>query len=222
MCELLLADYTRRGFLDGVGIRLPTSLRAARQAEQGGVGLLLRHHPRAARRPGGGAARPGNDAHAREPALGRRVSDPCGRLTRERLEPRVNLTMPGVLHGRRTNRSVAPCRGRQGRRADPPEPDELIQQIVAGLAEPLRGQARACARISGARIRFEDIIPNPQPPDPTWEVPRGESTRAGGERDRRQTARRGLPAKAGAGGECLDMLVRRGPRAYRQRIQGGL
>ena len=24
MCELLLADYTRRGFLDGVGIRLPT------------------------------------------------------------------------------------------------------------------------------------------------------------------------------------------------------
>src|SRR6478672_3701003 len=24
MCELLLADYTRRGFLDGIGIRLPT------------------------------------------------------------------------------------------------------------------------------------------------------------------------------------------------------
>ena len=31
-------------------------LRAAGQAEQGRVGLLLQHHPRAARRPGGGAA----------------------------------------------------------------------------------------------------------------------------------------------------------------------
>ena len=56
ICELLLADYTRHGFLDGVGIRLPTHLRAARQAQQGGLRLLLRHHPRAARRPGGGAA----------------------------------------------------------------------------------------------------------------------------------------------------------------------
>ena len=24
MCELMLADYSRRGFLDGIGLRLPT------------------------------------------------------------------------------------------------------------------------------------------------------------------------------------------------------
>ncbi len=47
--ELLLADYTRRGFFDGDRHPPADDLRAAGQAEQGGVGLLLGHHPRAAR-----------------------------------------------------------------------------------------------------------------------------------------------------------------------------
>ena len=42
-------------------------------------------------------------------------------LPRERLGPRVNLTMPGVsLHGRRADRVAAPGRRRQGRGPHPP------------------------------------------------------------------------------------------------------
>ena len=75
ICELLLADYSRRGFFDGVGIRLPHHLRAPGQAQQSGVRLLLLHHPRAAGGPGGGAAglRRG-DALARLAAFGPRAS----------------------------------------------------------------------------------------------------------------------------------------------------
>ena len=50
-------------------------LRAAGQAQQGGVGLLLRHHPRAAERRGGGAAGAAlGRAHPCQPALGGRIS----------------------------------------------------------------------------------------------------------------------------------------------------
>ena len=47
--ELLLNDMSRKGFIDGRALRLPTIMRAAGQAEQGRVGLRQQHHPRAAR-----------------------------------------------------------------------------------------------------------------------------------------------------------------------------
>ena len=43
--ELLLADYTRKGFLDGGRHPPAYDLRAAGQAEQGCIRLLLQHHP---------------------------------------------------------------------------------------------------------------------------------------------------------------------------------
>ena len=64
ICELLLCDYTRRGFMDGVGIRLPTICVRPGRAEQGRLRVLLGNHPRAARRAGGRAART-----ARHPSL---------------------------------------------------------------------------------------------------------------------------------------------------------
>ena len=77
MCEQMLADYTRKGILEGVGIRLPSIVVRPGQAEQGGVGLLLRHHPRAAERRGGAASgRRHGGAHPRQPALGDRLPDP--------------------------------------------------------------------------------------------------------------------------------------------------
>ena len=48
MGELLLNDYSRRGFLDGIGLRLPTICIRPGRAEQGGVGVLLEHPARAA------------------------------------------------------------------------------------------------------------------------------------------------------------------------------
>ncbi len=54
--ELLLADYSRRGFMDGIGIRLPTICIRPGLPEQGRFRLLLQHPARAACRQGSGAA----------------------------------------------------------------------------------------------------------------------------------------------------------------------
>ena len=48
ICELLITDYSRKGFVDGISHPPAHHLRAAGQAQQGGVGLLLQHHARAA------------------------------------------------------------------------------------------------------------------------------------------------------------------------------
>ena len=54
--ELILADASRRNFLDAVCIRLPTVHRPPGPPEQGGQQFRLRHHPRAAARPADRAA----------------------------------------------------------------------------------------------------------------------------------------------------------------------
>jgi len=50
MAELLLSDYTRRGFFDGIGIRLPTVCVRPRQAQPRRLGLFLGDHSRAPQR----------------------------------------------------------------------------------------------------------------------------------------------------------------------------
>ena len=42
MCELLLADYARRGFIHGIGLRLPTVCVRPGKPNLRGVGFLLR------------------------------------------------------------------------------------------------------------------------------------------------------------------------------------
>ncbi len=49
MCELLINDYARKGFVDGRAAPAHHQ-RAAGQAEQGGIVVRQRHHPRAAAR----------------------------------------------------------------------------------------------------------------------------------------------------------------------------
>ena len=71
-------------------------LRAPRQAEQGCLGVFLRHHSRAARRAGGRAARTGDGAPLVRPAARRSVSC-CTRQARHgEVKARRNLSMPGV------------------------------------------------------------------------------------------------------------------------------
>ena len=76
MGELLVADYTRKGFLDGRCAAPADHRGAAGQAEQGGVELRQRHPPRAALGPAGrlpgGAGDRGVDPVA---APGRREQD---------------------------------------------------------------------------------------------------------------------------------------------------
>ena len=112
MVELLLADYSRRGFLDGVGIRLPSIVVQAGQAQQGGLRFLLRHHPRAACRPGGDPAGARQRAAlARKPALGGRLSDPRRRPQPGAARgPGQPLHAGRVLHRRRTDRGAEASR----------------------------------------------------------------------------------------------------------------
>ena len=159
MCELLLADYTRRGFLDGVGLRLPTICvrpgtpnRAAsgffssiiREPLNGEEAVLpvpddVRHwfaSPRAA---------VGFLLHAAE-------------LDGAALGDRRSLTMPGV--SATVAEQIEALRrvgGEEAVRRIRREPDEAIMRIVAGW--PGRFDARRAAALGfRAEADFEEIV----------------------------------------------------------------
>ena len=126
-------------------------LRAARQAEQGGVRLLLRHHPRAARRPGSDAAgRRHRAPHPCQPALGGRLPDPCRGADARAARPAHQPHDAGrLLHRRRADRGAAPYRRRQGRRAHPARAGRTGHADRRGLAE--RFDAKRAARSASRR-----------------------------------------------------------------------
>jgi len=97
MCELLLADYTRRGVLDGVGLRLPAiCVRPGKpnKAASSFYSSIIRE-PLAGRE----AVLPVDDNHLHTHASPRAAVGfliHAAGITREQLGPRINLTMPGV------------------------------------------------------------------------------------------------------------------------------
>ena len=157
--ELLLADYTRRGFLDGIGLRLPTICvrpgkpnKAASgffsgiireplngQAAVLPVPLTVRHwfaSPRAA---------VGFLLHA-------------AALPTESLGARRNLTMPGVCAS--IGEQIAALKRVAGERAAQlirHEPDATIMRIVSGWPQRFDAQ-RALALGFRADASFDDII----------------------------------------------------------------
>ena len=159
MSELLLADYSRRGFLDGIGIRLPTIVvrpgkpnKAAssffssiiREPLAGQEAVLpvdegVRHwfaSPRAA---------VGFLVHAAE-------------FDRDRLGPRVNLTMPGVCCTVGDEiASLVRIAGPQVAARIRREPDALVARIVAGWPQKFDAR-RATALGFSAEASFDDII----------------------------------------------------------------
>jgi D-erythronate 2-dehydrogenase len=157
--ELLLADYTRRGFLDGVGIRLPSIVvRPGRpnKAASGFFSSIIRE-PLA----GEEAVLPVADTvlhwHASPRAAVGFLVHAAG-LDAAKLKPRVNLTMPGVCCT--VAEQIAALRRIAGdkvasriRRA----PDPLVARIVAGW--PSRFEpARALALGFRAEASFDEII----------------------------------------------------------------
>ncbi len=157
--ELLLADYTRRGFLDGVGIRLPSIVvRPGRpnKAASGFFSSIIRE-PLA----GEEAVLPVADSvlhwHASPRAAVGFLIHAAG-LDAAKLGPRVNLTMPGVCCT--VAEQIAALRRIAGdkvasriRRA----PDPLVARIVAGW--PSRFEpARALALGFRAEASFDEII----------------------------------------------------------------
>src|SRR5664279_4981562 len=140
--ELLLADYTRRGFLDGVGVRLPSIVVRPGKPNKAASGFFsgIIREPLA----GEEALLPVADSvlhwHASpRSAVGFLLH--AADLTREQLGPRINLTMPGVCCT--VGEQIAALRRLAGdkvagriKRA----PDELVERIVAGW--PRRFDAR--------------------------------------------------------------------------------
>ncbi len=157
--ELLLADYNRRGFLDGVSIRLPTiCVRPGKpnKAASGFFSSIIRE-PLA----GEEAVLPVPDtvrsSHASPRSAVGFLIHAAG-LSRETLGARINLTMPGisctVAEQIEALRRIAGDRVAARIRR---EPDEIISRMVAGWVTRVSA-ARAKALGFAAEASFDDII----------------------------------------------------------------
>ena len=155
MCEQMLADYTRKGILEGVGIRLPSIVVRPGKPNKAASGFfsgIIREplngeeaqlpvadtvmHTHASPRSAVGflihaaGLAAGKDRAAHQP-------DHAGR----------------VLHGRRADRGAAPGRRRQGRGAHPPRAGRTDHAHRRRLAAPLRGQALDRSSASSPKAR---------------------------------------------------------------------
>ena len=157
--ELLLADYTRRGFLDGVGIRLPNIVVRPGKPNKAASGFFssIIREPLA----GQEAVLPVDDSvtnwHASPRAAVGFLLHAAGLDSRE-LGPRVNLTMPGICCT--VAEQIAALRRIAGDRVAGRirrEPDPLVARIVAGW--PGRFDARRALALGfKAESSFDEII----------------------------------------------------------------
>ena len=157
--ELLLADYTRRGFVDGVGIRLPSIVVRPGKPNKAASGFFsgIIREPLA----GEEAVLPVEDSvlhwHASPRAAAGFLVHAAG-LDAAKLGPRVNLTMPGVCCT--VAEQIAALRRIAGdkvvariRRV----PDPLVMRIVAGWPSRF-DPVRALALGFKAEASFDEII----------------------------------------------------------------
>jgi D-erythronate 2-dehydrogenase len=159
MCELMLADYTRRGFLDGVGIRLPSIVVRPGKPNKAASGFFsgIIREPLAGQEAVLPVAETVLHWHASPRSAAVFLVHAAG-LSREQLGARVNLTMPGVCCT--VGDQIAALRRIAGDRVAARirrEPDELIMRIVNGW--PSRFDARRALAL-GFRVEatFDDII----------------------------------------------------------------
>lgn len=140
--ELLLADYNRRGVLDGVGIRLPTICVRPGKPNKAASGFFsgIIREPLAGQEAILPVAETVMHWHASpRSAVGFLLH--AAQLTREQLGDRINLTMPGVCVT--VGEQIAALRRVAGDKVAARirrEPDALIERIVAGW--PRRFDAR--------------------------------------------------------------------------------
>ncbi|HST93605.1 MAG TPA: D-erythronate dehydrogenase [Microvirga sp.] len=157
--ELLLADYTRRGFLDGVGIRLPTICVRPGKPNKAASGFFsgIIREPLS----GQDAILPVPEdvrhTHASpRSAVGFLIH--AATLDGSRLGPRRNLTMPGVSVT--VAEQIDALRRIAGERVAARirrEPDETIMRIVEGW--PRRFDARRARELGfQAEDSFDEII----------------------------------------------------------------
>jgi D-erythronate 2-dehydrogenase len=159
MSELLLADYSRRGFLDGIGIRLPTIVVRPGQPNKAASSFFssIIREPLA----GQEAVLPVDEGvrhwfASPRAAVGFLVHG--AGLDRDRIGPRINLTMPGVCCTVGDEiASLARIAGPKVAARIRREPDALVARIVSGW--PQKFDARRAAALGfTAEASFDDII----------------------------------------------------------------
>jgi nucleoside-diphosphate-sugar epimerase len=157
--ELLLADYTRRGFVDAIGIRLPSIVVRPGKPNKAASGFFssIIREPLA----GEEAILPVPDAvlhwHA-SPRAATGFLVHAASVGREQLGPRVNLTMPGVCCT--VAEQIAALRRLAGEKVAARirrEPDALVARIVAGWPSRFDPR-RALALGFKGEASFDDII----------------------------------------------------------------
>ena len=159
ICELLLADYNRRGFLDGVGIRLPTICVRPGKPNAAASGFFsgIIREPLAGQEAILPVRETVRHVHASPRAAVGFLIHAAG-LTREQLGPRINLAMPGTscTVGEQIaalERVAGPAVAKRIRR----EPDEMIIRIVDSWAQKI--DARRARELGfTAEASFDEII----------------------------------------------------------------
>src|SRR5215468_3066325 len=157
--EVLLADYTRRGFCYGVGIRLPTIVVRPGKPNKAASGFFsgIIREPLAGVEAVLPVAESVVHTHASPRAAIGFLIHAAG-LAPEALGPRVNLSMPGVCCT--VADQIAALRRIAGERAVARirrEPDPLVVRIVDGW--PQRIEARRARELGfKAESSFEEII----------------------------------------------------------------
>ena len=159
ICETLLADYNRRGFLEGVGVRLcGITVRPGKPnlAASGFYSGIIRE-PLAGLDATLPVAEDTTNTHA-SPRAAAGFLVHAASLTPEQLGPRINITMPGVCCT--VGEQLAALRRVAGNRvADrvKMQPDPFIMRIVAGWPSRFDG-TRARELGFTAEASFDEII----------------------------------------------------------------
>jgi nucleoside-diphosphate-sugar epimerase len=158
--ELLLADYTRRGFMDGVGIRLPTiCIRPGlpNKAASGFFSGILRE-PLAGQEAILPVSEDVRHWHASpRSAVGFLVH--AGTMDTARIGPRRNLTMPGI--SATVGEQIAALKRVAGEKVAARirrEPDPFIVGIVAGWPRNFDPKRALELGFTTAEKSFDDII----------------------------------------------------------------
>jgi nucleoside-diphosphate-sugar epimerase len=157
--ELLLADYTRRGFFDGVGIRLPTICVRPGKPNKAASGFFSGIIREPLNREEAVLPVPESVRHwfaSPRAAVGFLLH--AAALPGERLGARRNLTMPGVCAT--VGQQIAALKrvaGEQAARLIRAQPDPTIMRIVSGW--PQNFDARRALELGfRADPSFDDII----------------------------------------------------------------
>jgi len=157
--ELLLADYNRRGILDGVGIRLPTICVRPGKPNKAASGFFsgIIREPLAGQEAVLPVADTVRHTHASPRSAVGFLIHAAG-LSPAALGPRINLAMPGVcVTVAEQIESLKRIAGDKVAARIRREPDELVMRIVSGWSERIDAK-RARSLGFKAESSFDEII----------------------------------------------------------------